>query len=110
MLAAVTLGTAEFAYRDRILPVAAVIVLLPYLVSYGVKAVETPEILAEYSIRQPDYLSWQSTQYPVGNQHIWKPDEGDLSGYFAFPATPQGNQLKVLELRGESFREGFRHE
>ncbi|MDE6213950.1 MAG: hypothetical protein K2M70_10810 [Lachnospiraceae bacterium] len=110
VLAAVTLGTAEFAYRDRILPVAAVIVLLPYLVSYGVKAVETPEILAEYSIRQPDYLSWQSTQYPVGNQHIWKPDEGDLSGYFAFPATPQGNQLKVLELRGESFREGFRHE
>lgn len=110
VLAAVTLGTVEFAYRDRILPAAAVIVLLPYLASYGVKAVETPEIMAEYSIRQPDYLSWQSTQYPVGNQHIWKPDEGDLSGYFAFPATPQGNQLKVLELRGESFREGFRHE
>ena len=110
VLAAVTLGTAEFAYRERILPAAAVIVLLPYLAFYGTKAAEAPEILAEYSIRQPDYLSWQSTQYPVGGQHIWKPDEGDLSGYFAFPATPQGNQLKVLELRGESFREGFRHE
>ncbi|MDE7233217.1 MAG: hypothetical protein K2N37_09125, partial [Lachnospiraceae bacterium] len=110
VLAAVTLGTVEFAYRERILPVAAGIVLLPYLAFYGAKATEAPEILAEHSIRQPDYLSWQSTQYPVGGQHIWKPDEGDLSGYFAFPATPQGGQLRVLELRGESFREGFRHE
>lgn len=110
VLAAVTLGTVEFAYRERILPVAAVVVLLPYLAFYGAKAAEAPEILAEHLIRQPDYLSWQSTQYPVGGQHIWKPDEGDLSGYFAFPATPQGGQLRVLELRGESFREGFRHE
>ena len=112
ILVAVTLGTGTegFAYRDRILSVVAVIALVPFLVSYGGKLVEIPETLQEYLVRQPNYPSWQSTQYPVGNQHIWKPDEGDLSGYFAFPATPQGNQLNVLELRGESFREGFRHE
>lgn len=110
ILVAVTLGTAGFAYRDRILPVAAVIVLLPYLAFYGEKVTEAPQTLAEHLIKQPNYLAWPATQYPVGSQHIWKPDEGDLIGYFAFPATPQGKQLKVLELRGESFREGFRHE
>lgn len=110
VLVAVTLGMLGFAWPDRVLPAVAVIVLLPYLVIYGVKIAEAPEILAEYSIRQPDYLSWQSTQYPVGGQHIWKPDEGDLTGYFAFPATPEVKQFNVLELRGESFREGFRHE
>lgn len=110
ILLAVTLGTVEFAWRDRILPAMAVIFLVPFLVSYGARLVKIPETMQEYLVRQPDYPSWQSTQYPVGNQHIWKPDEGDLTGYFAFPATPQGNQLNVLVLRGESFREGFRHE
>ena len=110
MLVAVTLGTVGFARRDRILPVAAVIVLVPYLVFYGVKVAETPEILSEHLFGQPDYLAWPGTQYPVDGQHIWMPDEGDLIGYFAFPATSQGRQLNVLRLRGESFREGFRHE
>lgn len=112
ILVAVTLGTGAegFVHRDRILSVAAVIALVPFLVSYGARLVKIPETMQEYLVRQPNYPSWQSTQYPVGNQHIWKPDEGDLSGYFAFPATPQGGQLKVLELRGESFQEGFRHE
>lgn len=110
VLAVVTLGMVEFAFRDRILPVVAVIVLLPYLVSYGAKVTEASQTLAEHLIRQPEYLAWPGTQYPVGNQHIWMPDEGDMIGYFAFPATPQSRQLKVLELRGESFREGFRHE
>ena len=109
-LVAVTLGTAEFAHRDRILPGIVAAILLPYLIFYGAKVAEVPQTLAEDLVWQPDYLAWPATQYPVGGQHIWKPDEGDLIGYFAFPATPQGNQLGVLELRGESFREGFRHE
>lgn len=110
VLAAVTLGTVGFVGKDRILPVAATVILLPYLIFYGAKMTEVPQILTEYLIRQPDYLAWPATQYPIDGQHIWKPDEGDLIGYFAFPATPQGDQFKVLELRGESFREGFRHE
>ncbi len=85
-------------------------VLIVFLLQYGAKLAALSEMEAKDLVRQPDYLSWQSTQYPVDNVHIWMPDEGDLSGYFAFPATPQGGQLKALRLRGESFQEGFRHE
>ena len=89
---------------------AAVAVFAVFLLQYGERLFKIPEIEAKELVRQPDYLSWQSTQYPVDNVHIWMPDDGDLSGYFAFPATPQGRQLRVLRLRGESFWEGFRHE
>lgn len=95
---------------EKTLRVAAVAVFAVFLLQYGERLFKIPEIEAKELVRQPDYLSWQSTQYPVDNVHIWKPDDGDLSGYFAFPATPQGRQLRVLRLRGESFWEGFRHE
>lgn len=92
------------------LRIAAVVFLSVFLLQYAGKLFDLSEMEAKDLVRQPDYLSWQSTQYPVDNVHIWMPDDGDLSGYFTFPATPQGGQLKVLRLRGESFREGFRHE
>lgn len=94
--------------KSLVIVTAAVLVLA--LLQYGERLSKLSGMEPEDLVRQPDYLSWQSTQYPVDNVHIWKPDEGDLSGYFAFPATPQGGQLQVLRLRGESFQEGFRHE
>lgn len=110
VLLAVTLGAVDFSGRKWFMTVVSVVILVPFIFSYGKKLTDTQEILAEYLIRQPDYLAWPATQNPVGNVHIWTPDEGDLIGYFAFPATSQKKQLKVLEMRGESFREGFRHE
>lgn len=88
----------------------AVAVVLFFSLQYGWKLTKMPRMEARSIVRQPDYLAWPATQYPVDNVHIWMPDEGDLIGYFAFPATSQGKQLKVLRLRGESFKEGFRHE
>ena len=133
MLVALTLGTvvglsegeagragAERNYRTggmetvsawrKPLRIATAAFLGVFLLQYAGKLLDVSEMEVKDLVRQPDYLSWQSTQYPVDNVHIWMPDDGDLSGYFAFPATPQGGQLKVLRLRGESFREGFRHE
>lgn len=129
MLVAITLGTLlENAGAGEILPngglarrkmqaagemfvrVAAVAVIVVFSLQYGKRIIKIPEMETKDFVRQPDYLSWQSTQYPVDNVHIWMPDEGDLTGYFAFPATPQNKQFKVLRLRGESFKEGFRHE
>ncbi len=106
-------GTADLEKApvwENLVRAAAVAVVAVFLLQYGGKLLELSEMEPKDLVRQPDYLSWQSTQYPVDNVHIWKPDEGDLSGYFAFPATPQGGQLKALRLRGESFQEGFRHE
>ena len=93
------------AAYEILLRTAAVLIVGAFMLQYGWKLTKSRTLL-----RQPDYLAWPATQYPVDNVHIWMPDEGDLIGYFAFPATSQGKQLKVLRLRGESFKEGFRHE
>ena len=108
-IVAMVLGMSGLRMKKP-LSLAAVAILLPLLVQYGVGCTALAEMESKHWIFQPYYNSWQATQYLVDNVQIWKPDEGDLSGYFAFPATPQGGQLKVLRLRGESFREGFRHE
>ncbi len=98
------------AVGETALRVAAVVVVAAFSLRYGWRVTEIPGMEVKDFVRQPDYLAWPATQYPVDNVHIWMPDEGDLIGYFAFPATSQGKQLKVLRLRGESFKEGFRHE
>lgn len=95
---------------EKLLRAAAMAVTAVFLIQYGWKLTEIPGMERKAFVRQPDYLAWPATQYPVDNVHIWMPDEGDLIGYFAFPATSQGKQLNVLRLRGESFEEGFRHE
>lgn len=115
MLVALALGAVSAwakvsPVRNQSFCAAATAVLAVFLLQYGGGFLKLSELEAKHWVRQPDYLSWQSTQYPVDNVHIWMPDEGDLSGYFTFPATPQRGQLEALRLRGESFREGFRHE
>lgn len=94
-----------------VLRAAAVTVVTVFMLRYGWELTKVlPRMEARSFLRQPDYLAWPATQYPVDNVHIWMPDEGDLIGYYAFPATSQGKQLKVLKLRGEGFEEGFQHE
>lgn len=98
-------AAAEMVFRA-----AVTVVVLMFLVGYGSGVLRIPEMEPKDFVRQPDYLAWPATQYPVDNVHIWMPDEGDLIGYFAFPATSKARQLQVLRLRGEGFEEGFRHE
>lgn len=103
-------GMGKISVWRRMPGILTMTVLAIFLLQYGAGITRLSRMETEDFVRQPDYLSWQSTQYPVDHLHIWMPDEGDLSGYFAFPATPQSGQLQVLRLRGESFWEGFRHE
>lgn len=115
VLAVITFGAfaenagVREAYRMT-LRILAVAVVAFFSLQYGWRLTKMPAMEERTLLRQPDYPAWPATQYPVDNVHIWMPDEGDLIGYFAFPATSQGKQLEVLRLRGESFEEGFRHE
>lgn len=115
VLAVITFGAfaenagVHEAYR-MILRILAVAAVAFFSLQYGWQLTKMPAMEERTLLRQPDYPAWPATQYPVDNVHIWMPDEGDLIGYFAFPATSQGKQLEVLRLRGESFEEGFRHE
>ena len=108
--AALAAGVEACPVREKTLRVAVVAVMAVFLLQYGARIFKIPEMEAKDFVRQPDYLAWPAEQYPVDGVHIWMPTEGDLIGYAAFPATSQGNQLNALRLRGESFREGFRHE
>ena len=96
--------------REKACRAVTVAVVMVFMLQYGERAVDLSGMELKDLVRQPDYLAWPATQYPVDNEHIWMPDEGDLIGYFAFPATSQGRQYNVLRLRGESFQEGFLHE
>lgn len=110
MLAAVTLGMMQMHRLKRFLFAAAGGLLLVFLGLYAVtlpKGLQQPD---RYLVMQPPYLVWKATQYPIGNQHIWMPDGGDLAGYITFPATPNEWQFRVLKLRGDDFQEGFSHE
>ncbi len=113
VLIAMVLGRAAgIAGKEgrKALGAAACAVVCVFLLQYGWKLSELGALEAKHWIRQPDYLAWPAIQYPVDNVHIWMPEEGDLIGYFAFPGTSQPKQLETLQLRGESFQEGFRHE
>lgn len=113
VLVAMALGAAAGVAKKKAagaIGAAATFAVAVFLVQYGAGLSKLSELETKHWIRQPDYLAWPAERYQIQNVEIWAPEEGDLIGYFVFPATSQKKQLKTLELRGESFREGFRHE
>lgn len=101
-------GRKRNIVTDKIITITLMLVMVPFLSYYIGKTEGISESEGAFWVKQTEYLSWPATQQQVGNVMIWTPDEGDLLGYFDFPGTPVREQLLNLELRGESFREGFR--
>ncbi|MDE7246601.1 MAG: hypothetical protein K2N43_01800, partial [Lachnospiraceae bacterium] len=66
----------RMAAYEMILRVAPVAAVLVFSLQYGKVLMKIPEMEAQAIVRQPDYLAWPATQYPVDNVHIWMPDEG----------------------------------
>lgn len=58
--------------------------------------------------RCADYDFLPCTEYILEGQTIYVPEQGDQAGYHAFPSTPYAGRLDKIELRGETFKEGFR--
>lgn len=94
--------------RD-ILAAAGTFAMVAALLFFGSKVRELVGMESGYWLRQPPYGAWPAEQVQLDNVIIWEPVDGDLIGYPAFPATPQGRQLKHLQLRGEGFEDGFRY-
>ena len=56
-----------------------------------------------------DYISYPYYECEIGNEiSVYLPNEGDRSGYEPFPSIPYLQRLEVIELRGESLKDGFR--
>lgn len=62
--------------------------------------------VVEYYIYQQPYEQYEVEAVPLGNEVIYVPKEGDQTGYYFFPSTPN---IKCI-LRGENLKEGFRLE
>lgn len=62
-----------------------------------------------YLVTCADYINFDCQLTNIGGLNIYYPETGsDLTGYSCFPSTPYVNRLSIIELRGESFAEGFR--
>lgn len=62
-----------------------------------------------YLVRCADYDNIACQSMDFGGFIVYYPEEGtDLTGYHYFPSVPDKNILSGIELRGESFEEGFR--
>lgn len=55
-----------------------------------------------------DYEAMECREVPMGSELFYIPVEGDQAGYYAFPSTPYEARLNVVEMRGDSLKEGFR--
>ncbi len=55
-----------------------------------------------------DYIKLGCYEAVLDNQIIYIPLQGDQGGYYYFPETTGEQILKVIELRGESLKEGIR--
>ena len=109
VLIAIALGEWTYQYREKVLMLLTVVLLVPVLGMYAGQVTELPQLESKYWFRQPEYLAWQASQYDIDGEYIWLPDSGDQVGYAAFPNTSSEKQLKTLALRGDSLKEGFRH-
>lgn len=71
--------------------------------------VYTIEQIKEIDVLQAaDYPENICNEYSLDGERIYVQAEGDQSGYDSFPTTPYKQRLEVIELRGESLRDGFR--
>lgn len=110
ILIAVTLGSVDVCCIKKCCAVMATGIFLIYLGGYAATLPEEMQEVGRYLVLQPDYVNRAATQYPFENESVWIPDEGDMTGYWTFPATPIMGQFQVLKMRGEGFQEGFSHE
>lgn len=59
-------------------------------------------------VRQSDYEWRDNVEKEVDGVKVWIPANGDQIGYAVFPSTPYEKMLSVIELRGDSVKDGFR--
>lgn len=55
-----------------------------------------------------DYQTVECREVLLGTEKFYVPAKGDQTGYYAFPATPYEAQLNIIEMRGDSLKDGFR--
>ena len=63
-----------------------------------------------YYVMQKDYDSTPTDFQMVGKFKMSYPKSGELNSYYAFPGTAYRSRLDEITARGDSLRDGFRHQ
>ena len=102
-----------FEKAGNALPLSAGVLFIVLVLAYtGYRSVDLirkdiPSFRAVYLEKQQPYESFEVLQTKIDGVTFYYPAEGDQSGYYAFPATPEYN-IGSFRLRGESLRQGFK--
>ena len=55
-----------------------------------------------------DYEVMECQKVYLGEEQFYVPTEGDQAGYYEFPSSPYEAWLSLIEMRGNSLKDGFR--
>lgn len=103
ILIALAIGAYSEKYAMKFVNGLFLMIMLPVMVLY---------LDVFYSqhlwVRQADYEWRDNVEKEVDGVKVWIPANGDQIGYAVFPSTPYEKMLSVIELRGDSVKDGFR--
>ena len=87
-----------------------VVIFMMAFVSYHMHPIINQGLNCEWDHlkKSADYTKCECVEYKLGDEVIYVPADSDLTGYYAFPSTPYGERLNIIELRGEDISEGFK--
>lgn len=93
----------QVRYISKITVIICLAICLP-IIGYALRMVAQDEVTEMVQI---DYAEYACEENSWEGQIVYTPVEGDKTGYHYFPATPYGKRLGIIELRGDSFEDGF---
>lgn len=97
----------ERAYHKVKMPVKCLclLVLIPLLGTYVARITQIDNVDL---IKQDDYKHYATYEVNLNGVTIWIPEEGDQTGYWAFPSSPHIELMSIIELRGTDIADGFK--
>lgn len=92
--------------RIRQLPLIVILVLVIYNCFPIIESFADSNI--DNILWGSDYAERACTEVDLEAEKFYIPEHGDQAGYDAFPSSPYTGRLEVIELRGDSLKDGFR--
>ncbi len=109
ILPAFTVGVllGKFRWCKKIARVTVLVLVICFVLPIWNRACSYG--LTNHKLHSPDYY-WKVNmqEMTLGNENIYVPIGSDQAGYYAFPSTPYGARLELIELRGDTLEDGFR--
>ncbi len=110
LLPCFVIGNAAEYLNSRIQTDSASLIIMLICIMYYINPVivELTEGEFENKVWEKDYEKVECREVYLAGEAFYLPAEGDLTGYWSFPAAPYEDQMTLIELRGERLKDGFK--